>query len=201
MATVPTQFPEQVILKPPTVGPSPRPVGRRYTKKAKWAFAISLAVLAALAMYEWPRWTQSAVSYETVPVERGSIQAKVTATDTLNPVVDVQVGSQVSGNIKALYSDFNTKVKKGQLVALIDPQIFQAQVDQAEAAVNSQDSAVLGAEAQVQKARTDLVAAIANGKSASQTGRYAARTFEIVLLSASRKYLVLGWLEREFHYA
>ena len=59
----------------------------------------------------------NAIDYETVPVERGSVQASVTATGTLNAVVDVQVGSQVSGNIKALYADFNTKVTKGQLVA------------------------------------------------------------------------------------
>ena len=62
------------------------------------------------------------------------------------------MGSQVSGNIKALYAVFSTKVAKGQLVALIDPQMFQTQVDQAQAAVTSLHSAVITAEAQVQKA-------------------------------------------------
>ena len=86
-----------------------------------------------------------------MPVERGPIQASVTATGTLNAVVDVQVGSQVSGNIKALYSDFNTKVTKDQLVAEIDPQVFQPQVDQAQASLGLVHSAVITLEAQVVK--------------------------------------------------
>ncbi len=94
------------------------------------------------------------------------IQASVTATGTLNAVVDVQVGSQVSGNIKALYADFNTKVTKGQLVAEIDPQVFQTQVDQAQAALASVHSAAMTAAAQVQKAKSDLAGTMANEKSA-----------------------------------
>jgi len=101
-----------------------------------------------------------------VPVERGVIQASVTATGTVNAVVDVQVGSQVSGNIKALYADFNTKVTKGQLVAQIDPQVFQTQVDQAQAALGSAQSAVKTAGAQVQKATSDLAGTVAGEKSA-----------------------------------
>jgi HlyD family secretion protein len=76
----------------------------------------------------------------------------------------VQVGSQVSGNIKALYADFNTKVTKGQLVAQIDPQVFQTQVDQAQAALGSVHSAVITAGAQVVKAKSDLAGTIANEK-------------------------------------
>lgn len=102
--------------------------------------------------------------FETSPLESGSIQASITATGTLNPVIDVQVGSQVSGNIKALYADFNTKVKKGQLVALIDPQIFQAQVDQVTGALGSAHSAVIAAKAQLEKARADLAGAQAAEK-------------------------------------
>ena len=64
-------------------------------------------------------------------VDRGDIDSTVTTTGNLNAVITVQVGSQVSGNIIALYADFNTKVKKGQLVAEIDPAPFKASVDQA----------------------------------------------------------------------
>ena len=71
--------------------------------------ALALVVGGAL----WRAHLQNAITYETVPVERGSIQAKVTATSNLNAVVDVLVSSQVSGNIKALYGDWNSKVKKG----------------------------------------------------------------------------------------
>ena len=60
------------------------------------------------------------IRYQTMPVERGSIQSSISATGACNAVVTVQVGSQVSGNVKALYADFNTKVKKGQLIAEIE---------------------------------------------------------------------------------
>src|SRR3982074_2036239 len=71
-------------------------------------------------------------NYQTATVTRGPITQAVTATGTLNPVVNVQVGSQVSGNIQKLYADFNSKVKAGDVVAQIDPVLFQATVTQAE---------------------------------------------------------------------
>src|SRR6266702_2052994 len=73
--------------------------------------------------------TKNQALYQTAQVERGTVRASISATGNCNAVVTVQVGSQVSGNIKALYADFNTKVSKGQLVALIDPEIFQAKVN------------------------------------------------------------------------
>src|SRR5450631_909013 len=132
----------------------------------RWAWAIGLIVALAAAGELWRMHSQNAVTYETVPLERGLVQASVTATGAVNAVVDVQVGSQVSGNIKALYADFNTKVIKGQLVALIDPAVFQTQVNQAQAALCSAQSAVLTAAAQVQKATSDLAGTIASSKSA-----------------------------------
>ncbi len=76
-------------------------------------------------------------SYQTANVTRGAITQVVTATGTLNPVVNVQVGSQVSGNIAKLNADFNSQVKAGQVVAQIDPMLFQAAVTQAEGDVAS----------------------------------------------------------------
>src|SRR5882672_9540144 len=73
-----------------------------------------------------------AANYQTAPVTRGPLTQAVTATGTLNPVVNVQVGSQVSGNIAKLFADFNSQVKAGQTVAQIDPMLFQAAVTQAE---------------------------------------------------------------------
>src|SRR6266568_4584843 len=75
---------------------------------------------------------QSAANYQSTAVSRGAITQAVTATGTLNPVVNVQVGSQVSGNIAKLFADFNSQVKAGQVVAQIDPALFQATVTQAE---------------------------------------------------------------------
>jgi HlyD family secretion protein len=79
----------------------------------------------------------SNVNYQTVVVTRGPITQTVTATGTLNPVVNVQVGSQVSGNIAKLFADFNSEVKAGQTVAQIEPTLFQATVTQAEGDVAS----------------------------------------------------------------
>jgi HlyD family secretion protein len=73
-----------------------------------------------------------AANYQTATITRGPITQAVTATGTLNPLVNVQVGSQVSGNIAKLFVDFNSQVKAGQVVAQIDPALFQATVTQAQ---------------------------------------------------------------------
>src|SRR6266705_2043321 len=83
-----------------------------------------------------------AANYQTATVTRGPITQAVTATGTLNPVITVQVGSQVSGNIAKLFADFNSQVKAGQVVAQIDPAIFQATVTQAEGDLASAQSAL-----------------------------------------------------------
>src|SRR5438876_10916930 len=81
-------------------------------------------------------------NYQSATVTRGPITQAVTATGTLNPVVNVQVGSQVSGNIAKLFADFNSQVKAGQVVAQIDPALFQATVTQAEGDLASAQAAL-----------------------------------------------------------
>ena len=102
------------------------------------------------------------VQYRTAPAERGDISYNVSASGSLNAVVTVQVGSQVSGNILALYADFNTRVTNGQVVARIDPQIFQARVDQANANLNAARSAVANAQAATQKSHAEVAGAVAS---------------------------------------
>ena len=85
---------------------------------------------------------RSAANYQTTAVSRGPITQAVTATGTLNPVVNVQVGSQVSGNVAKLFADFNSQVKAGQVVAQIDPALFQATVTQAEGDLASAQAAL-----------------------------------------------------------
>src|SRR5882724_13657387 len=85
---------------------------------------------------------RSAANYQTATVTGGPITQAVTATGTLNPVVNVQVGSQVSGNIQKLFADFNSKVKAGDVVAQIDPVLFQATVTQAEGDLASAQAAL-----------------------------------------------------------
>src|SRR5213082_2776296 len=95
---------------------------------------IGVVIVALLViLFVVRRCTQSSASgYLTANVTRGPITQLVTTTGTLNPVVNVQVGSQVSGNISKLFADFNSEVKAGQTVAQIDPALFQATVTQAE---------------------------------------------------------------------
>src|SRR4051794_41589488 len=94
--------------------------------------AIAAVILIAAALLLRRCTSSSTVAYQTATVTRGAITQAVTATGTLNPVTNVQVGSQVSGNIQKLFADFNSEVKAGQTVAQIDPALFQAAVTQAE---------------------------------------------------------------------
>jgi HlyD family secretion protein len=98
--------------------------------------------------------------FQTVAVTRGPITQAVTATGTLNPVQNVQVGSQVSGNIQKLFADFNSIVKAGQVIAQIDPVVFQANVNQAEGELaNAQAALEL---AKLNAARTQALVAKQN---------------------------------------
>jgi HlyD family secretion protein len=91
-----------------------------------------LAVLGLAAFYFWGGQS-SAPQYMTAKVERGNLRNTVTATGTLQAVTTVQVGSQASGTISSLNVDFNSIVKKGQVIAQLDPAVPKAQVDQARA--------------------------------------------------------------------
>jgi len=137
--------------------------------KGKSLAGLVIIAAAAGAGLWYYYGNRNPILYQTATAERGRVQASISATGNCNAVVTVQVGSQVSGNIKALYADFNTKVTKNQLVAEIDPQVFQARVDQSKASLDSANSAVVSARAQVEKANADISsaqAAAANQKAA-----------------------------------
>src|SRR5262244_2816687 len=128
--------------------------------KRKKTLLMSGAAVLLLAGGVWFYQRNSGkLHFQTAAIERGSIRSNISATGNCNAVVTVQVGSQVSGNIKALYADFNTKVTKGQLVAEIDPQPFQARVDQSKAALDSARSSVVSAQAQIAKTDADIASA------------------------------------------
>lgn len=167
MATVLDRVGAAPSAPPQPIPFRPKPALKRPRKNwTKWGVIAGVVAALAVGVELWRMHAANVIGYDTVAVERGPIQASVTATGTLNAVVDVQVGSQVSGNIKALYATFNTRVTKGQLVAEIDPQVFQTQVDQAAAALASVHSAALTASAQVQKATSDLAGTMASEKTA-----------------------------------
>ncbi|HUA67471.1 MAG TPA: efflux RND transporter periplasmic adaptor subunit, partial [Candidatus Saccharimonadales bacterium] len=97
-----------------------------------WVLILGVVVIA-FGAWHFRRSHKDAPQYETVPVERGDVTQVVTATGTLNPVVNVTVGSQVSGIITKLYVDFNSAVTSNEVIAEIDPSTYEAQVNQAKA--------------------------------------------------------------------
>lgn len=92
-----------------------------------------LTIIAIFIIFAIVSKTENKSQYETIKAEKRTIIETVEASGTINPVQTVSIGSQVSGMIKDIYVDFNSQVKKGQLLAQIDPSLFQAQVDQARA--------------------------------------------------------------------
>jgi HlyD family secretion protein len=130
-------------------------------KKRLVVIVILLIILLAAGYFFYPLTGQKGTNqkYRLVKVERGEISFVVTATGTINPVVTVLVGSQVSGTIKALYADFNSRVKEGQVVAQIDPAIFEAQVEQGKANVMSAQANLLNAQANHENTKANLVKA------------------------------------------
>ena len=97
-------------------------------------FLVLVILLAAVGggWWYWKTHTAEKITYKTTTVTRGDITQAVTATGTLNPVLNVQVGSQISGNIEKLFADYNSQVKAGQVVAQIEPSIYKAVVMQSE---------------------------------------------------------------------
>jgi HlyD family secretion protein len=125
---------------------------------------IGAILLIAIALLLRRCTSASGVTFQTAPVTRGPITQAVTATGTLNPVQNVQVGSQVSGNIQKLFVDFNSTVKAGQVIAQIDPVVFQANVNQAEGDLaNAQAALEL---ARLNEARTQALVAKQNSAQA-----------------------------------
>jgi HlyD family secretion protein len=103
-------------------------------KRSRVILAATLLVLVAVILVWFvPRERRQVAPYRTEPVQRGDILVQVSATGTLDAVTTVQVGSQITGTIDALYADFNSQVKRGQVLALIDPTFLKAQVAQSEA--------------------------------------------------------------------
>ncbi|HSQ43456.1 MAG TPA: efflux RND transporter periplasmic adaptor subunit [Ginsengibacter sp.] len=110
-------------------------------KKFKWLWWLLLIAAIGAAIWFWKfRSEESIIELQVEKPQYGTISNSVTATGTIQPVDTVTVGSQVSGTIKGVYADFNSTVKKGQLLAQIDPSLFEAQVQQISANLQSAQS-------------------------------------------------------------
>src|SRR6267142_2826568 len=120
--------------------------------QSKWPILIGAAGLVELfAAFGLNRSTQA--QHFTAKVERGDIHDVVDATGTINAVITVQVGSQVSGTIAKLNADFNSRVHKGDIVALIDPALFQGALLQASADVDNAKANLVAAKANLEKVK------------------------------------------------
>lgn len=151
-------------------------------KKRGWKWLIivvALIALSALGLWFFKFRGDSAPEYQTADVSRGDLMQLVTATGQLNPVTNVQVGSQISGIISHLYADWNSEVTNGQVVALIDPATYRANVLQVQSDLASTRAALELSQVNARRAKelfdgrlipqSDYDAAIANLHQAEAT--------------------------------
>jgi HlyD family secretion protein len=129
--------------------------------KRHWLIASLVVVgIAVFAAFRFKGNDQP--KYFTAKVDRGSISQVVEATGTINAVTTVQVGSQVSGTISRLNADFNSRVKKGQVVAQIDPSLFEGSLLQAKADLANAKANVVASQANLEKAQASALQARAD---------------------------------------
>ncbi len=189
--SVPAAGPAHVSPPPRGAEPSFRSAHRPHAFTRVVMVAGILATLVAIGIFLWLR-NSAKPAYTTVRLDRGDIDSTVTTTGNLNAVITVQVGSQVSGNITALHADFNTKVKKGQLVAEIDPAPFQAAVDQAAANLKAAQAAVVTSQAALAKSQSDVANAQANVASQNANLAKAQSVVDLTRVQNSRQQRMLA---------
>lgn len=141
----------------------------------KWIIAGTVIVLVAGGYYYFRHGRSEILSFNTIAVTRGELTSTVTATGILNPVKSVQVGCQVSGRISDIFVDFNSQVKAGDPIAVIEPRTYQAQVESAQA---------------------DLANALANLELQQVQTRRTAELFTNQLVSASEFDIALATLHQ-----
>src|SRR3954466_15174982 len=126
-----------------------------HRRRSSLSWGIGLVVVGGVGgLWLWKKSsTEAPVTFKTAKIDRGAVEETVTATGSLNAVVTVQVGSQVSGNIQKLGADFNSTVKQGDVIAVIDPTRFRANLAQAEAALKSAEAALVHARVAVKQAK------------------------------------------------
>ena len=124
--------------------------------RGRWLILVCVVVVAAL-LVAWRLNRSTPAEHFTAKVERGAINDVVEATGTINAVITVQVGSQVSGTIAKLNVDFNSRVHRGEVVALIDPALFKGALLQATADWENAKANLVAAKANLEKAKAGLV--------------------------------------------
>lgn len=136
---------------------SPEPQGIERSGSVHWKLAAAVVVLLLGGVLAWWATHRPApVRFVTAAVSRGSIERRVTATGTVNPVLTIIIGSYVSGVISTMSCDYNTRVKKGQVCATIDPRPYQAALDQAKGQLARDQAQLEGARVDLERYKASL---------------------------------------------
>lgn len=136
---------------------SPEPQGIERSGSVRWKLAAAVVVLLLGGVLAWWATHRPApVRFVTAAVSRGSIERRVTATGTVNPVLTIIIGSYVSGVISTMSCDYNTRVKKGQVCATIDPRPYQAALDQAKGQLARDQAQLEGARVDLERYKASL---------------------------------------------
>src|SRR5438552_15224821 len=135
---------------------------RQLLTRKKGLIVFSLVILALILVFAVRKEKASAGEFFTAAADTGPLRNVVNATGVVQTVVTVQVGSQVSGQVEELYADYNSVVKRGQLLAKLDPRNFQAQVENARANVAAGQARIRSAEAELKTQAANLQSAKAN---------------------------------------
>jgi HlyD family secretion protein len=135
----------------------------------RWIIAaVVLVIIASTAAVVYTRRNRTEIQVQKTALTRGDIVDTVGATGTLQAVTTVQVGSQVSGNIQWLGADFNSIVKKGQIIARLDPSLFEAQLQQVEANLVQSRASLTRARSDLEQRRVALADAQQKHKRAQE---------------------------------
>jgi HlyD family secretion protein len=168
----------QILERPATNGQVSTVVLEPARRRPRWLLptAAIIVIIAIAASFIIVRSHAAAVTYTTVPVQTGSLAQTVTASGTLNPQNTIAVGTQVSGTISEIDADYNTHVKKGQILAKLDPTTFQAALDQAQATLaqtqaqaRASGATASGGPAAVSEAQAQATAQAATARAAQAT--------------------------------
>lgn len=161
----------------------------------KKAYLISAAVIVLILGYwAYARRNASDPKYTTATVRRGDLTAAVQATGTINALTTVPVGSYVSGTVQYIFADFNTRVKSGQVLAQLDPAIYEAQVTEARGNLQNAQANLVTLAANVQAAQANLAKSQANAAYEKATAKRSQDLFTAGVVSADSNDLTQSTL-------
>jgi HlyD family secretion protein len=164
-------------------------------QKHKKTYLVSGLVLIAVIL-GWYYYSRRAAEpkFTTAPVRRGDITATVQATGTINPLTTVPVGSYVSGTVQYIFADYNTRVHNGQILAQLDPAIYEAQVTQARGNLQNAQANLVTLAANIQVDQAALTKVLANVKYQQSTAKRSQDLFDAGVVSADSNDLTQSTL-------